>query len=404
MTKLKIAYFDFVTHIGGAPRSNAELCARLSKKHDVVVYDVTGEQGKVLGGFFHGTEVRYEILHPRLLFRFVGAHGRPILRLIRKIFIIPGLIRVSMKLRKCFKKDCPDIVILSSMIAARMFDIATVGMQVRNLYFVRGFGMQSHLQVRRMIKKSDGVMALTDRLREHIVSQGIPQDRVFTCHNAFETELLTLEASQPLTLPLPELQKPARVLVVASLITAKGQDCAIRAIKKCKGRGLDVVLYLAGDLPEAYPISYVEQLQQLACDLGVQENVAFLGWRNDIRQILAISTMMVLPSHTEGLPRSIMEAMILGCPVAATPVGGVPDLIRHGETGWLFNIDDDQSLADCIIEAHNKPERTKNIVENAHQHIKQNFSVDRQVESFEMAVRTVLKNDGKANTFGGKKL
>lgn len=391
MMKLKIVYFDFINHMGGAPRSNAKICVRLSKKHEVGVYDVTGEHRDAFASFFQGTTVRYEILHSKLMFRVVGEHDRPLLRFIRKILIIPGLLRVSMRLRRRLQQDSPDVVFLSSLKSARIFDIATIGMRVRNLYFVHGQGLQSNAQIRRIVQKTDGVLALTDRLRKHIISQGIPEDKVFTCHNAFESEPLIREASQPLSSPLPESQKTARVLLAASLVERKGQDCAIRAIEKCKNKGLDVVLYVAGDLPEAYPISYVNHLTKLTSELGVQEEVIFLGWRDDVYRIMANSTMMILPSHEEGLPLSIMEAMVLGCPVAATPVAGVPDLVINGETGWLFNIDDDHALADCIIEAHEKPERTRMITENARQHIQQNFSVERQVELFEIAVSEVLK-------------
>lgn len=74
-----------------------------------------------------------------------------------------------------------------------------------------------------------------------------------------------------------------------------------------------------------------------------------------------------------------MEAMALERPVAATPVGGVPDLVIPGKTGWLFDVEDDEGLARAVIEALD-PERRGRIVRQAFEHMRDNFSVPRQVD------------------------
>ncbi|MCP4352600.1 MAG: glycosyltransferase family 4 protein [Desulfobacterales bacterium] len=78
-----------------------------------------------------------------------------------------------------------------------------------------------------------------------------------------------------------------------------------------------------------------EQLQVQAKILGISDKVKFLGWRNDIHEIMPVLDVFALPSLNEGMGRVLVEAMAAGKPVVASRTGGIPDLVRHGETGML---------------------------------------------------------------------
>ena len=78
-----------------------------------------------------------------------------------------------------------------------------------------------------------------------------------------------------------------------------------------------------------------ETVRARAASLGLEGAVRFLGLRDDVPELLGAADAFVLSSAWEGLPIAVLEAMAAGLPVVATAVGGVPELVRSGETGWL---------------------------------------------------------------------
>lgn len=91
-----------------------------------------------------------------------------------------------------------------------------------------------------------------------------------------------------------------------------------------------------------------EELRKEASRMGVSERVWFLGWRDDIPEILRILDIFVLPSLNEGMGRVLVEAMAAGRPVVASNVGGIPDLVIEGENGILVPAADSKALAHGI--------------------------------------------------------
>lgn len=91
-----------------------------------------------------------------------------------------------------------------------------------------------------------------------------------------------------------------------------------------------------------------QSVQHLVDELGVSENVEFLGRRDDVAELMHDSKCFILPSNYEGLPMTILEAMAAGLPVVATDVGGVSDVVRDGITGLLVDADDEESLLSAM--------------------------------------------------------
>jgi glycosyltransferase involved in cell wall biosynthesis len=127
------------------------------------------------------------------------------------------------------------------------------------------------------------------------------------------------------------------ILFIGRLTTAKGVNFLIEAMRCCPGESLTVV----GDGPERH------RLEELAKDLP---NVRFAGAvaHADVDRLLSSARLLVQPSLQEGQPNTVMEAMAKGVPVVATRVGGVPDLVRDGVTGFLVDPGDVPALASRI--------------------------------------------------------
>ncbi|HOB34713.1 MAG: glycosyltransferase family 4 protein [Firmicutes bacterium] len=151
---------------------------------------------------------------------------------------------------------------------------------------------------------------------------------------------------------LPWQPRPV-VGVVARLIPAKGVDVFLRAIQLLRPEIPELRAMVVGDGPAR------QQLEFLAQDLGIDGVVEFLGHRRDVPELLQKMGVFVLPTRSEGLGLSILEAMAMGVPVAAAAVGGVPELVRHQRTGLLVEAGDAYALARAVRRLLHDREKTE---------------------------------------------
>ena len=93
----------------------------------------------------------------------------------------------------------------------------------------------------------------------------------------------------------------------------------------------------------------LEQLKALSRDLNISDRVRFFGYRKDIPEILSAIDLFVHPSAMEGSPNAVLEAMAMAKPVVATQVGGVPELVLHGQTGLLVPSGDEAALGQSLL-------------------------------------------------------
>jgi glycosyltransferase involved in cell wall biosynthesis len=162
------------------------------------------------------------------------------------------------------------------------------------------------------------------------------------------------------------------VLMLANLAPHKGQETTIRAVAALKQRGVDVACWLAG--AERQRHGYMERLQALVAELGVQDRVRLLGQRSDVPELLQAADLFLLPSTSEGLPLSILEAQATKVPVLAAPTAGIPEVVVEGETGFLIPADDANGYANRIVELLENPGLSRRIVENAFKLVCENYN------------------------------
>lgn len=142
------------------------------------------------------------------------------------------------------------------------------------------------------------------------------------------------------------------VLCVGALHERKNQMMLLRALPALRARVPGAVLRLAGG--EGDP-AYARALHDFVRAHGLDGAVQFLGWREDVPALLADADVVALASRAEGVPHVLREALYAGLPVVGTPVGGVPDGVIEGETGFLVPVDDDAALADRLARLLSDP-------------------------------------------------
>jgi glycosyltransferase involved in cell wall biosynthesis len=127
------------------------------------------------------------------------------------------------------------------------------------------------------------------------------------------------------------------------------------------------------------------KVQRYAQALNLGARVTLRGWlaRGDGEDLLARAAVFALPSYAEGLPMSLLEAMAAGCPVVATPVGGIPDLVTHDVNGLLVPPGNPQALADALQRILRDRALAARLGNAARQTIANRFNAERSLERLE---------------------
>jgi glycosyltransferase involved in cell wall biosynthesis len=116
--------------------------------------------------------------------------------------------------------------------------------------------------------------------------------------------------------------------------------------------------------------------------LGLSGCVTMNGFRPDLDRFIPFFDLLVLPSHTEGLPNIVLEALAAGVPVVATAVGGTPEVIVDDDNGYLVRPGNAEDLAAKILEALDSPQRLKEMSTNGRQTIHERFTFERQASQY----------------------
>jgi glycosyltransferase involved in cell wall biosynthesis len=157
---------------------------------------------------------------------------------------------------------------------------------------------------------------------------------------------------------------------VALLRPQKAHHVLIRAVATLVSEWPDLQVLLVGDGPEH------AALERLAAELGVSDAIRFLGYRNDVPDVLRALDVAVSSSDFEGSPAAILEYMDASLPVVATAVGGVPDLIESGTHGLLVPAGDPTALASAIAEILRDRERGRAMGERGRERRHSEFGID----------------------------
>ena len=183
--------------------------------------------------------------------------------------------------------------------------------------------------------------------------------------------------------PRPSPAAP-RLVCVGRLCEQKGQMLLVRAVQAVVAKGIPIHLVLAGDGEMR------GEIEALIAANNLGSHISITGWINgdQVREEMLSARAMVLPSFAEGLPVVVMEAMALRRPVLTTYIAGIPELVRHGETGWLFPAGDVEALAGaleaCLAAT---PAQLEAMGEAGHQRVLARHAVDTEAAKLAQLMR-----------------
>jgi glycosyltransferase involved in cell wall biosynthesis len=157
-------------------------------------------------------------------------------------------------------------------------------------------------------------------------------------------------------------------------------------------KGIEYLLSAAAALRREFPSLRLEiagsgphraKLEEAVALAGLQAQVKFLGWVDDLPSLLPRWDVFVMPSLEEGFPIAAMDAMAAGLPVIATSVGGIPELIEDGKTGWLVPPRDADALTSRVRLLLGNPEMRLNMGVAGNARVRDCFSATQMTKSFD---------------------
>ena len=154
------------------------------------------------------------------------------------------------------------------------------------------------------------------------------------------------------------------VSVIGMVRDDKAQDVLIRTVDALRRRGRPVSALIVGSAPRGQ-VAYERSLHDLTRDLGLVDHVVFTGYRDDVPRLAQGSDALVVTSRIEAQSRTVPQAFATATAVVASRVGGVPELVTPGETGWLVEAGDVAGYADALAAIFDAPEEARRVTEQA---------------------------------------
>ena len=225
----------------------------------------------------------------------------------------------------------------------------------------------------------DRYVAISSAIAKILEVYGVPKAQIHTVRSAVDPsafENVDPDAARDgLTQELGILRHPPIIGNVAYLTEQKGHDTLVRALGILKAKGIPFFAFIAGDG------ELRGRNEKLALELNLGANdLRFLGIRKDVPRLLAASDIFALSSNDEGLGTSLLDAVHSGCCLVATAVGGIPEIVRHEETGLLAKPRDAQGFAEQLERVLLDKALRQRLADQSQAFVREEFSLKKMVD------------------------
>ena len=231
----------------------------------------------------------------------------------------------------------------------------------------------------------DAVAAISPSVAESLAAGGVARGKIRIIPSVVDPQDLVPNTPRADVRESQGVASDAMVLLVlASLIRRKGIDVLLDALKLLARGGVTPQVWVAGEGPER------NRLEIQAASNGLSGSVQFLGFRQDVPDLLNACDVVVVPSRREGLGVCVLEAMAAGQPVVASAVGGIPFALRDDKEGLCVPSDDPAALADALGRVVRDPDLRRRLAAAGRRRIDARFRPDAMVAAYESLYDEVL--------------
>lgn len=381
MKQKKIIFLEAVQDYGGARISAVELAERLSKQHKVTIIDFYGSCKPFLENVTkRGIDLR--IIDKRDTPYIINTSTVLLIKIVNFILFVPHLIRIRKKVQSIIKEIQPDYIVLNnSKVLSSLLFFSNKKFKV--LFFARGWFILSQItKLDKLLYKHlvDKFVCVSNATKQALFCGGLTSlENLYVVHNAISEFSLSKEKA------LIEKEANTKIILHAGgFLKDKGQLVSLEMAKILKRKGVDFKLVLAGLV---YKGGESEVFYNKVVDLvrlyKLDDVVEIVKNKTNVITYFNACDILIHPSETEGLPRVIMEAMILKKPVVANAVGGVSDYILNGFTGFLPHHNSAKEYAEYVEKLITNEELYDFIAINGYNLVKTSFTEENQLNSLD---------------------
>ena len=233
------------------------------------------------------------------------------------------------------------------------------------------------------ILKSHGLTSVSEFLKDRTVADfNVPQERIRVIPNFIDPQTFRRDKKPCHRATLaPDGEKI--LMHISNFRPVKRIGDVVEVFARIS-REIPARLVLVGDGPER------ARAVERATELGVLDDVLFLGKHQSVDELLACADLFLLPSKNESFGLAALEALACGTPVIASKMGGLPEVVTHGETGFLFPLGSVEEMADAGISLLKDEDRWTRFSEAARSDVVARFSSDKVVPMYEDLYREVI--------------
>jgi len=286
------------------------------------------------------------------------------------------------ELRLLVGRIAPDLVQLNSSKAGALGRAAFIFAPTPVIFTAHGWsfapsgmGAGAYKHVERLLAPlADAIVCVSEWDRQLALDAGVgARDRLHVIHNGLE-----IPRSPPRRGPWP---KRPILACVARLSPQKDVPLLLRCLAKPELESWRAIIL--GDGPDR------RLTEDLAESLQLGDRVRFVGEQDDVKERLAACDALALPSNWEGFPFATLEAMAAGLPIVASRVGGVPEQVIDGETGYLVERGDGAGFAAALLRLHRDPDRARRMGTSGHAYARKHFDVKPMASRYDELFRTL---------------
>ncbi|MCK5586072.1 N-acetyl-alpha-D-glucosaminyl L-malate synthase BshA, partial [Candidatus Bipolaricaulota bacterium] len=233
------------------------------------------------------------------------------------------------------------------------------------------------------IEDADAVTVVSQFLKEETIRQFDVQRELAVIYNFIDPERHELEPSPCIPQCTDSSQKT--IMHISNFRPVKRIRDVIEIFARIS-ETVDIRLILVGDGPDS-PVA-----REMGQELGVLDRMKFVGIVDRVASLLARADLFLLPSSTESFGLVALEAMASGVPVIASDVGGIPEVIEHGRTGYLAPVGDVDAMSTYAIDLLQNEARHRQFGTEAQEQARQRFDYRLIVPQYEQLYENTLQN------------
>ena len=225
-------------------------------------------------------------------------------------------------------------------------------------------------------------IAISEKIKRHWVQRGLDSRNVDVVYNVYQSsENNDLQANDVSDMSEYDGYK---IIFVGRLTGCKGVPFLLKSFEQIINNNINSKLFLVGNGEDE------NELKEYISGLNIKQHVVFMGYRSNPLAFIRNADLLVLPSSKEGFGRVLLEAMAVGIPVIGTDIGGIPEIITHGENGLLVDYGDVDNLKRSIIEILKNNSLREKIIQGGYDTINSKFRVETYQGKIENIYDTLL--------------